>query len=34
MEKGEIPVSSNSEGESDDDEPLKKRVKKETNVKK
>ena len=51
MEKGEIPISSNSEGESDDDgkstpasismntliafaEPLKKRVKKDTHMKK
>ncbi|CAF3394516.1 unnamed protein product [Rotaria sp. Silwood1] len=34
IEKGDIPISSNSEEESDDDEPLKKRVKKETNVKK
>ncbi|CAF4614333.1 unnamed protein product, partial [Rotaria sp. Silwood1] len=34
LEKGEIPISSNSEDESDDDEPLKKRVKKETSTKK
>ncbi|CAF0781322.1 unnamed protein product [Adineta ricciae] len=34
LEKGDIPISSNSEEESDDDEPLKKRVKKETNTKK
>ncbi|CAF3496918.1 unnamed protein product, partial [Rotaria sp. Silwood2] len=34
LEKGEIPISSNSEEESDDDEPLKKRVKKETGTKK
>ncbi|CAF0803303.1 unnamed protein product [Didymodactylos carnosus] len=33
LEKGEIPISSDSEEESDDDEPLKKRVKKESNVK-
>ncbi|CAF0747001.1 unnamed protein product [Didymodactylos carnosus] len=34
LEKGEIPISSDTEDESDDDEPLKKRVKKETTVKK
>ncbi|CAF1187630.1 unnamed protein product [Rotaria sordida] len=34
LDKGEIPISSNSEDESDDDEPLKKRVKKETSIKK
>jgi len=34
LEKGEIPISSNSEDESDDDEPLKKRVKKEISMKK
>ncbi|CAF0969845.1 unnamed protein product [Rotaria magnacalcarata] len=34
LEKGEIPISSNSEEESDDDEPLKKRVKKDGSTKK
>ncbi|CAF1072530.1 unnamed protein product [Adineta steineri] len=34
LEKGDIPVSSNSEDESDDDEPLKKRVKKDGSTKK